>query len=89
VESSLFFCRLFANINKGLYSDADEYTKEQVDEHLVELQQELMCLVRLIAQTDHDDGKYDQEYGRLADEVERYRRWRKKVFDDEAHESRN
>ncbi|MDR3565606.1 MAG: recombinase family protein [Negativicutes bacterium] len=79
-----FMERLFENIYKGLAMVEHEFTQEQIGEHLAKLQQELMSLVRLNAKTGLDTREYDNEYGQLAAEIERFRALRQTLLDDEA-----
>ena len=68
-----FIRTLMQNINKGL---EQEYTIEEIDSRLTELQQELMSLVRL---------KFDKkEYSTLAGEIEFMRSRRRKLKESEA-----
>ena len=53
-------------------------------ETITELQQEIMSLVRLNAKTGLDTGAYDNEYGQLTAEIERFRGIRQKLLDEEA-----
>lgn len=75
---------LFENICKGLKELENEYTKEQLDERLAELQQDLMRLVRLNAKTGQDVREYDNEYAKLAAEIEGFRERRQALLDKEA-----
>ncbi len=79
-----FMERLFENIYKGLGLVEHEFTQEQIDKRLAELQQELMSLVRLNAKTGLDTREYDNEYGQLAAEIERFRALRQTLLDEEA-----
>jgi site-specific DNA recombinase len=79
-----FINMLMQNIYKGLENIEQEYTMEQIDARLVELQQELMSLVRLNAKTGLDTRVYDKEYSTLAAEIEMTRDRRQKLKDAEA-----
>jgi hypothetical protein len=79
-----FMKMLFENIYKSLDKLEHEFTLEQIDERLAQLQQELMSLVRLNAKTGLNTRAYDGEYGQLAAEVERFRLLRQKLLDEEA-----
>ena len=81
-----FMQKLFDNINKGLDEIEHEFTKEQIDERLAQLQQDLMSLIRLNAKTGLDTREYDNEYGQLAAEIERFRALRQALLDEEAQE---
>jgi hypothetical protein len=72
------------NIYKGLENQEPEYSMEQVDLHLVELQQELMRLVLLNAKKGLDTRVYDKEYSTLAAEIELMREHRQKLKEVEA-----
>lgn len=75
---------LFDNIYKSLDEIEHEFTREQIDERLAQLQQDLMSLVRLNAKTGLDTREQDNEYGLLAAEIERFRALRKALLDEEA-----
>lgn len=79
-----FMKKLFDNIYKGLDEIEHEFTKEQIDERLAQLQQDLMSLVRLNAKTGLDTREYDNEYGQLAAEIERFRALRQTLLYEEA-----
>ncbi|MBP2654284.1 MAG: putative recombinase [Firmicutes bacterium] len=79
-----FMNKLFDNIYESIESVEHEYTQEQINERLEELQQEIMSLVRLNAKTGLDTRAYDSEYGQLTKEIERFRELRQKLLDDEA-----
>lgn len=79
-----FMERLFDNIYKGLDELEHEFTQEQINDRLGQLQQEIMSLVRLNAKTGLDTREYDDEYGQLAAEIERFRGLRQKLLDEEA-----
>lgn len=79
-----FIKKLFDNIYKGLNEVEHEFTQEQIDERLAQLQQDLMSLVRLNAKTGLDTREYDNEYGQLAAEIERFRALRQTLLDEEA-----
>lgn len=78
-----FMERLFENIYKGLDMVEHEFTREQIDGRLAELQQELMGLVRLNAKTGLDIREYVNEYGQLAAKIERFRALRQPLLDEE------
>ncbi|MDI6878637.1 MAG: hypothetical protein QMC95_08940 [Desulfitobacteriaceae bacterium] len=61
---------LIQNINKRINNVEQEYSMEQIDSRLTELQQELMSLVRLNAKTGLDTRVVDKEYSTLAAEIE-------------------
>ncbi|NLI92550.1 MAG: hypothetical protein GX434_10200 [Peptococcaceae bacterium] len=79
-----FLEKLFENINKGLDETENEFTQEQVDERLAQLQQDLMSLVRLNAKTGLDAVNYDMEYQQLATEIERFRALKQTFLDKKA-----
>lgn len=79
-----FLDRLFANIYESLDSIEHEYSEEQINERLAELQQEIMSLVRVNAKTGLDTGSYSNEYGQLTAEMERLRMVRQKLQDQDA-----
>lgn len=79
-----FMEMLFDNIYKGLDEFEHEFTQEQINDRLAQLQQEIMSLVRLNAKTGLDTREYDDEYGQLAAEIERFRGLRQKLLDEEA-----
>ena len=79
-----FLDKLFANIYESLDSVEQEFSAEQIDERLAELQQEIMSLVRLNAKTGLDTGSYSNEYRQLTAEMERLRALRQKLQDREA-----
>ena len=79
-----FMERLFDNIYKGLDELEHEFTQEQINDRLAQLQQEIMSLVRLNAKTGLDTREYDDEYGQLAAEIERFRGLRQKLLDEDA-----
>ena len=72
------------NIYESLDAIEHEFTQEQINDRLVELQQEIMSLVRLNAKTGLDTRAYDNEYGQLTAEIERFRGIRQKLLDEEA-----
>ena len=72
------------NIYESLDAIEHEFTQEQINDRLVELQQEIMSLVRLNAKTGLDTRAYDNEYGQLTAEIERFRGLRQKLLDEEA-----
>ena len=82
-DKSVFFDRLFDNIYEGIDVVENEFTKEQINERLTELQQEIMSLVRLNAKTGLETGAYDEEYSQLTAEIERFRGLRQKLLDEE------
>ncbi len=65
-----FMKTLIQNINKRINNVEQEYSMEQIDSRLTELQQELMSLVRLNAKTGLDTRVVDKEYSTLAAEIE-------------------
>lgn len=73
--------RIFANVYKRLDSIEHAYSEVQSDERLVELQQEIMSLVRLNAKTELDAGSYSKEYEQLTAEMERWRALRQNLLD--------
>jgi hypothetical protein len=79
-----FMKTIMENIYRGLENPEREYTPEQIDERLTELQQDLMSLVRLNAKTGLDTGVYDQQYSMLAAEIELMRERREKLKEAEA-----
>lgn len=79
-----FIDKLLNNIHIGLDEVEHEFTEEQIDERLAQLQQELMSLVRLNAKTGLDTRAYDNEYGQLAAEIEKFRAMRQQLQDEEA-----
>ena len=79
-----FMERLFNNIYQSLDALEHEFTHEQIEERLAELQQEIMSLVRLNAKTGLNTGAYDEEYSQLTAEIERFRGLRQKLQDEEA-----
>ena len=79
-----FFDKLFANIYESLDSIEHEFSEEQINERLTELQQEIMSMVRLNARTGLDVGSYDKEYSQLTAEMERFRGLRQKLQEGEA-----
>ena len=82
-DKETFIKILFNNIFKSLDEIEHEFTKEQIDERLALLQQDLMSLVRLNAKTGLDTREYDNEYGQLAAEIERFRALRQVMLDEE------
>ena len=76
--------KLMDNIYESLDAIEHEFTQEQINDRLVELQQEIMSLVRLNAKTGLDTRAYDNEYGQLTAEIERFRGIRQKLLDEEA-----
>lgn len=81
-----FLDKLLDNIYKGINKVEHEFTQEQIDERLAQLQQDLMSLVRLNARTGLDTRKYDIEYDQLSAEIERFRELRQSLLDEEAQE---
>ena len=79
-----FLDKLFANIYESLDSIEHEFSEEQINERLAEIQQEIMSMVRLNAKTGLDTGSYDKEYSQLTAELERFRGLRQKLKDEEA-----
>ncbi|MDA8226387.1 MAG: hypothetical protein M0T74_01550 [Desulfitobacterium hafniense] len=79
-----FMNTLMQNIYKGLENPEQEYSMEQIDSRLTELQQELMILVRLNAKTVLDTRVYDKEYSTLAAEIELMRENRQKLKEAQA-----
>lgn len=79
-----FLDKLMTIIYKGLENLESEYTLEDIDSRLAELQQEIMSLVRLNAKTGLDTSVYDKEYSTLANEIELMRDRRQKLRDVEA-----
>ncbi|MHB1127523.1 MAG: recombinase family protein [Bacillota bacterium] len=79
-----FIDKLLDNIHKGINEVEHEFIKEQIDERLAQLQQDLMSLVRLNAKTGIDIRDYDKEYSQLASEIERFRAMRQTLQDEEA-----
>ena len=79
-----FMERLFDNIYESLDAVEHEFTQEQIDERLTELQQEIMSLVRLNAKTGLDTRAYDNEYSQLTAEIERFRGLRQRLLDEDA-----
>lgn len=83
-SKSEFIEKLLVNIKKGLEKVEYEFTQEQIDERLSELQQDLMSLVRLNAKTGLETREYDNEYRLVAAEIEKFREMRKKFLDLES-----
>lgn len=81
-----FIATLMQNIYKGLETIEEEYTVEQIDARLQELQREIMSLVRLNAKTGLDTRVYDKEYSTLGAEIERMRERRQKLKDKQAEQ---
>lgn len=79
-----FIATLMKNIYRGLETIEEEFTVEQIDDRLQELQREIMSLVRLNAKTGLDTRVYDKEYSTLGAEIERMRERRQKVKEVEA-----
>ena len=84
VGKDAFMEKLMDNIYESLDAIEHEFTQEQINDRLVELQQEIMSLVRLNAKTGLDTRAYDNEYGQLTAEIERFRGIRQKLLDEEA-----
>ena len=82
-DKSVFMDRLFDNIYESIDVVESEFSKEQINERLTELQQEIMSLVRLNAKTGLDTGAYDEEYSQLTTEIERFRGLRQKLLNEE------
>jgi len=72
------------NIYRGLETIEEEYTVEQIDERLQELQREIMSLVRLNAKTGLDTRVYNKEHSTLGAEIERMRERRQKLKEADA-----
>jgi hypothetical protein len=83
-SKSAFNEKLLENIKKGLEKVEYEFTQEQIDERLSELQQDLMSLVRLNAKMGLETREYDNEYRQVAAETEKFREMRKKFLDLES-----
>lgn len=81
-----FMDTLMKNIYKGLETIEEEYTVEQIDERLQELQQEIMSLVRINDKTGLDTRVYDKEYLTLGAEIERMRERRQKLKDKQVEQ---
>lgn len=79
-----FMETLLQNIYRGLEKIEEEYTVEQLDARLDELQREMMSLVRLNARTGLDTRVYDKEYSALAAEIELMRERKQKLKDKQA-----
>lgn len=79
-----FMEKLMDNIYESLDAIEHEFTQEQINDRLTELQQEIMSLVRLNAKTGLDTTAYDNEYGQLTAEIERFRGLRQKLLDEDA-----
>lgn len=79
-----FLDQLINNILKGLEKVEQEYSMSDIDDRLLELQQEIMSLVRLNAKTGFDTQMYDKEYTQLASEIELMRERRQKLKEAEA-----
>ncbi len=81
----IFMRKLFDNIYESLEKIEYEFTREEIDDQLAKLQQELMSLVRLNAKTGLATQEYDKEYGRVAAEIERFRAMRQTMQDEETN----
>lgn len=82
-----FIEQLLANIEKGLSAKEYEYTMEEIDDKLSELQKELMTLVRLNARTGLDASVYSGEYAKMSAEIELFRERRQKLKEETAKDS--
>jgi len=81
-----FIATLMQNIYRGLETIEEEFTVEQIDVRLQDLQREIMSLVRLNAKTGLDMRVYDKEYSTLGAEIERMRERRQKLKDKQAEQ---
>jgi len=79
--------KLLTNIEKGLSSKEYEFSMEDIDERLSELQRELMTLVRLNARTGLDASVYSDEYAKVSAEIELFRERRQKLKEETAQDS--
>lgn len=82
-----FINQLFENIYKGLDKVKHQYSADEIAQRLAELQQDLMSLVRLNAKTGLDTRAYDEEYNKLAKEIERFRDMKKALSNHEAQKA--
>jgi len=83
-DKKAFMNLLMQNIYTGLENVEHEYSIEQIDARLSELQQELMSLVQHNAKTGIDAKAYDKQYLAIATEMEIMRERKQKVKDAEA-----
>lgn len=82
-----FIEKLLANIEKCLSEKEYEFSLEEIDEKLSELQKELMTLVRLNAKTGLDASLYSNEYAKVSAEIELFRERRQKLKEQTAMDS--
>lgn len=81
-----FLATLMQNIYRGIEKIEEEYTVEQIDSRLQDLQREIMSLVRLNVKTGIDTRVYDKEYSTLGAEIEQMRGRRQKLKDKHAEQ---
>jgi len=78
-----FLQNLLANIYRGLVMIQQEYTLEEVDARLEELQKDMMSLVRLNAKAKSGVTAFEQEYVEVAAEIEIMNERKQKIKDAE------
>jgi len=82
-----FIEKLLVNIEKGLSAKEYDFSMDEIDEKLSELQKELMTLVRLNARTGLDAAVYSNEYAKVSAEIELFRDRRQKLKEQSALDS--
>lgn len=82
-----FIEKLLANIEKGLSVKEYEFSLDEIDERLSELQKELMTLVRLNARTGLDAVVYSNEYAKVSTEIELFRERRQRLKEETAKDN--
>lgn len=82
-----FINQLLEYIYKGLDKVKYQYTADEINQRLSELQQDLMSLVRINANTGLDTSTYNEEYNKLAKEIERFREMKKALKNHEAQKA--
>jgi len=78
-----FIDTLLDNIYRGMTIAQEEYTREEVEERLRELHQEMMSLVRLNAKARTGANAFDKEYAEVAAEIELMQERKQKLNDAE------
>jgi len=78
-DKDTFEKKIVENIEKVIPSTEEKLGIDKIEARLKELQQELMRLVRLNANTGFDAEVYDWEYGRISKEIEGLRERKQRI----------